>query len=99
MLKSFNVFAALLLAAGLAIGATEAQAQPCDDVTPGEAAVQAEGSTDGSTAPQPHVGDPDMTGAEEHAAMEGSVQGSGTPMPGRGDCDEIDELPQANTEG
>jgi len=98
--KTFHSLAALLLVTGFGFAtAQSAVAQPKEgcgvEITEADRAAM-EGSEGGSGAPQPHVGDPDMA---EHAAMEGSVQGSGAPMPGRGECDDIDQLPQASTEG
>lgn len=103
MVKSFTIFAVLLLAAGLGLAAGEsAVAQPKEgcgvEITEGQRAAM-EGSEDGSGAPTAGVGDPDMVTAEQRAAMEGSREGSGAPMPGRGECDEIDELPRAHEEG
>ena len=103
MTKTLNTLAAVLLAAGIGVATGQtAFAQPKEgcgvEITEADRAAM-QGSEDGSGAPQPHVGDPDISGAEEHAAMEGSVQGSGAPMPGRGECDDIDTLPQAKTEG
>jgi len=100
MAKTIHTLAALLLVAGFGFAtAQSALAQPKEGCGVDVDHAAMEGSEVGSGAPQPHVGDPDMAGAEEHAAMEGSTQGSGAPMPGRGECDDIDELPQAKTEG
>lgn len=100
--KSTNIWAALVVAGGLGMMVTQgALAQPkegCEDATPGDTAMQAEASEDGSGAPKTGVGGPEMS-EEEMAAMEGSTGASGAPMPGRGECDEIDELPQAREEG
>ena len=100
--KTTNILATLVVAGGLGMLVTQgALAQPkegCEDATPGETAMQAEASADGSGAPEPGVGGPEMT-EEEMAAMEGSTGASGAPMPGRGECDDIDELPQARDEG
>ena len=102
MAKTLTTLAGVLLTASIGVATGQnAFAQLKEgcgvEITEADRAAM-QGSEDGSTSPEPGVGGP-KPGAEEHAAMEGSVGGSNAPMPGRGECDEIDTLPQAETEG
>lgn len=102
MAKTLTTLAAVLLTAGIGVATSQSAfaqlKEGCGvEITAADRAAM-EGSAEGSGAPTPGRADQGTT-AEEHAAMEGSTQGSGVPLPGRGECDDVDELPQAKTQG